>query len=234
MWGDPRMNISEKGIQFIKRFEGKFLRAYYCPAGVLTIGYGHTNLSGFPPKVYPGMVITEAQADEMLRKVLDKVYEAAVRKLVRVPLTQHQYDALVSFVYNVGESNFRKSGVLRAVNSKNYAAVPGLLMQWTKANGRVLKGLVNRRQQEGILWNSKSGPYTPPAPKPSPDMPQDVDNPDVKKGAFWRQIAVILGTVTSLFTGIEYKEILAVGVVGIAAYAVWVASGKPRFWRGEF
>jgi lysozyme len=228
------MRISDKGLSFIKRYEGRFLKAYYCPAGVLTIGYGHTNLSGVKPKVYPGMTITAEQADQILRDTLAAVYEPAVQRNVKVPLTQHQYDALVSFVYNVGEGNFKKSGVLRAVNSKNYAAVPGLLMQWTKANGKVLQGLVNRRRDEGILWNTKNGrPPVAPGPVPVP-MPQEVDNPDVHKGALWRQIGVILTTIAGVFAGVDYKAILALGVVGISAYAVWNAVGRPRFWRGEF
>jgi lysozyme len=240
------LNISARGLKLIKDFEGRFLKAYYCPAGVLTIGYGHTNLSGVPPKVVPGMTITADEAETMLRKTLAKVYEPAVRRNVHVPLTQYQYDAMVSFVYNVGEGNFKKSGVLKAINARQYDRVPGLLMQWTKAKGRVLQGLVNRRRAEGVLWGLPSVvlPYPKPTPTPTPEddvppssgpMPQEVEqDKETHWAAFWRQLTVILGTIGGAFATAEFKTVLAIGVVGIAAYAVWVATGKPKFWKGEF
>jgi hypothetical protein len=119
-------------------------------------------------------------------------------------------------------------------------------MQWTKGGGRVLKGLINRRRAEGVLWGLPSAvPFPKPKPQPDPEtddipptggpMPQDV-TPDKEThwAAFWRQLTVILGTIGGAFATAEFKTVLAIGVVGIAAYAVWVASGKPRFWKGEF
>jgi len=89
------MRTSPDGIKLIKDFEGERLSAYLCPAGIWTIGYGHTDAAG-PPKVVPGMVITKKEADEILRRDLLK-YEAAVDKAVIVPLAPNQFDALISF-----------------------------------------------------------------------------------------------------------------------------------------
>lgn len=140
------------GLALIKHYEGFFPKPYYCPAKVLTIGYGHTNLSGVPPKVKPGLVMTEAEASELLSGVLARVYEPAVRKYVKVDLNQNQFDALVSFTYNCGAGALERSSALRHVNAKNFRAVPAALALWNKGGGRVLLGLVRRRKSEGDLF----------------------------------------------------------------------------------
>jgi len=151
------MRTSSLGIALIKKFEGKFLTAYHGVAdrpGLLTIGYGHTDAAG-PPKVKAGMVLTEQQAEDILRSDLRSV-ELAVERLVKVPLKQNELDALVSFTYNVGEGALGRSTLLRRLNSGDYD-VANEFMKYTKANGvpRV-QGLVNRRKAEADLWNRKS------------------------------------------------------------------------------
>lgn len=239
------MKISARGINLIKRFEGRFLKAYYCPAGVLTIGYGHTNLSGVKPKVVPGMTISAADADRILVDTLAAVYEPAVRRNVKREINQHQYDALVSFVYNVGEGNFRKSSVLRAINSGNFNAVPSHLMKWTKGGGRVLKGLVNRRQAEGALWNTPVA-GSAPAPAPKPDPKEEVDIPPVENepmpqevseekesdvSAIWRQVSAGLAAVSAYVFDLKFLVLIG---AGIAVYAIWAQSGKPEFWKPSY
>ena len=108
------MNISQNGIDLIKHFEGCELKAYKCPAGVWTIGYGH--IKG----VQEGDVITEQQANEMLVEELHE-YENYINTLVNVPLNQNQYDALVSWVYNLGGGNLKSSTLLKVLNSGDYA-----------------------------------------------------------------------------------------------------------------
>jgi lysozyme len=139
------MKTSQKGIDLIKHFEGCELKAYKCPAGVWTIGYGH--IKG----VQEGDVITEQQADEMLVEELNE-YENYINTLVTVPLNQNQYDALVSWVYNLGSSNLNSSTLLKVLNSGDYAGVPEQIMRWNKAGGKVLEGLTRRRQAEADLF----------------------------------------------------------------------------------
>ena len=168
--------MGPKGLALLKRFEGWRASAYPDPGtggAPWTIGYGHTSMAG-PPKVTPGMTITKAEGEKILKRDLKK-YEDAVKRWVRVPLSQEQFDALTSFVYNVGEGNFKKSSVLKRVNQGRFDDVPARLMLWNKAGGRVLKGLTRRRSAEGELFASgertglREGTY---AAQVMPDAPR--------------------------------------------------------------
>jgi len=145
------MQMSQEGIDaLLKKFEGCKLKAYRCPANVCTIGYGHTSAAG-APAVADGMTITQKQADDILRRDLVK-YETAVFNMVKQPLTQHQFDVLVDFAYNAGVGNLQSSTLLKKVNAAQFDAVPAELMKWTKGGGKVLAGLVKRRQAESAWW----------------------------------------------------------------------------------
>lgn len=144
------MKTSEAGVDLIKQFEGCKLTAYKCPAGVWTIGYGHTTAAG-EPTVVEGMKITAVEATNILKRDL-KTFEAGVDAAVKVELVQNEFDALVSFAFNVGLGAFQKSTLLRKLNAGDYAAVPGELMKWTKAGGKELPGLVRRRRAEAGMW----------------------------------------------------------------------------------
>ena len=139
------MNIGQKGIELIKHFEGCELEAYKCPAGVWTIGYGH--IKG----VSEGMSITQEQAEQMLLDEL-KEYENYINELVVVDLSQNQFDALVSWVYNLGPANLKSSTLLEVLNSGDYAGVPAQIERWNKAGGKVLEGLIRRRLAESSLF----------------------------------------------------------------------------------
>ena len=139
------MKTGNKGIELIKHFEGCELEAYKCPAGVWTIGYGH--IKG----VKEGMTITESQAEEMLKSELNE-YEGYINNLVEVELNQNQFDAMVSWVYNLGGGNLKASTLLKVLNSGNYAGVPEQMLRWNKAGGKVLEGLTRRRQAEADLF----------------------------------------------------------------------------------
>jgi lysozyme len=148
------MKTSEDGINFIVGFEGKLklladgrYTAYKCPAGVWTIYAGCTE------GVHEGMIVTEDQGKLMLAHELKKA-EAAINRLVTVPLTQTQFDVLVSFTYNVGVSALQHSTLLRDVNKHDFAAVPAQLALWIHGGGKVLPGLVRRRKEEGVKWAS--------------------------------------------------------------------------------
>jgi len=172
------MKISKDGLNLIKEFEGVRLTAYKCPADVWTIGIGHTSAAG-APEVKPGMKITLQEAYDILNSDLGQ-YEDAINKLVKVPLTQNQFDAVVSFVYNVGVGAFQKSTLLKKLNDGQYNAVPGELMKWTKAGGKELPGLVRRRRAEAALWRGvdetssigDDARVEPDLPKPAKTMAQ--------------------------------------------------------------
>ena len=145
------MQMSPEGMNaLLKKFEGCKLTAYRCPANVCTIGYGHTTSAGAPP-VKDGMTITQQQADDILSRDLVK-FETAVHNMVHQPLNQHQFDVLVDFAYNAGIGNLQSSTLLKKVNAAKFDEVPAELMKWNKGGGKVLPGLVRRRQAESAWW----------------------------------------------------------------------------------
>lgn len=165
------MNLSDNGLDFIVSFEGLLKKlpdgryiAYRCPANVATIYAGCTE------GVTDGMIVTEEEGKAMFRRELAK-HEAAVRRLVTVDLTQNQFDALVSFSYNVGTGALHKSTLLRHLNKGDYARAASHFGDFKKAGGKVLKGLVRRRAAEAALFMDDDEPT---------DMVQKVDKPDVK------------------------------------------------------
>ena len=138
---------SQSGIELIKSHEGLRLNAYKCPAGVWTIGYGHT--SG----VAPGMKIIEANAENLLKEDLLR-FEIAVNRLVEVPLNQHQFDALVSFCFNVGIGAFENSTLLILLNKGRYEEAAYQFPRWVHGGGQKLPGLIRRRKEERGLFLS--------------------------------------------------------------------------------
>ena len=139
------MKISNNGLDLVKHFEGLVLKAYKCPAGVWTIGYGHTK------DVQPGDSWSEDHADHMLEVEMEE-YEKYINDLVTVELNQNQFDAMVSWVYNLGVGNLQSSTLLKVLNAGDYAGVPEQIMRWNKASGKVLEGLTRRRQAEADLF----------------------------------------------------------------------------------
>lgn len=140
------MEISQKGINLIKTFEGCRLEAYKCPAGVWTIGYGHTGAD-----VSQGRKITKDEAERLFRQDL-MIHCNNVSKLVKVPLTQNQFDALVSLEYNIGCGYFSNSTLLRLLNAKNYKGAAEQFAVWRLSGGKVSPGLVRRRKAEQELF----------------------------------------------------------------------------------
>lgn len=140
-----------KGIPIIKRFEGLKLKAYFCPAGLPTIGYGSTWYEN-GSKVKMGDVITIDRADKLLIFTVAE-FEKQVDTLVTSAINANQLGALTSFAFNVGIGNFRKSTLLRLVNANpSNPAIRTEFGKWTRANNQVLKGLVTRRQAEADLY----------------------------------------------------------------------------------
>jgi lysozyme len=145
--------VSNETIEHLKRWEGLRLAAYPDPGSrdgtPWTIGYGHTTDAHM--KVHRGLTITQAQAEAALRHDATEAAEA-IKRMVKVPLAENQLGALVSFVFNVGVGNFQSSTLLRKLNAGEYGAVPSELARWNKNDGKVMKGLTNRRAAEAGLW----------------------------------------------------------------------------------
>ena len=139
------MKTSRKGIDFIKRHEALRLNAYLDAVGVWTIGYGHTKTAK------KGMTITEAEAEKLLVDDL-KTAEEEINSH-NLPLKQHQFDALVSFVFNVGVGNFRRSTLLKRLKANpNDPDIANQFKRWVYGGGKVLPGLVRRRNEEVKLY----------------------------------------------------------------------------------
>ncbi|WP_114413912.1 lysozyme [Kosakonia sp. AG348] len=144
------MQISDKGIALIKQFEGLRLTAYQDGVGVWTIGYGWTQpVDG--KSIRAGMTIKEETAERLLRTGL-VCYEGDVSKLVKVKLTQGQFDALVSFAYNLGARALSTSTLLKKLNAGDYRGAADEFLRWNKAGGQVLTGLTRRREAERALF----------------------------------------------------------------------------------
>ncbi len=145
------MKTSDKGLALIKQFEGFSARPYLCPAGVPTIGYGATYYPDGRRVTMQDKPVSEADATAMLRSMLAS-YEAGVSRYVQVPLTQGQFDALVSFAYNLGLSALKGSTLLRLVNARDYAGAAAQFLRWNRAGGKVLPGLTRRREAERVMF----------------------------------------------------------------------------------
>ena len=141
------MKLSENGTKLIKKYEGCRLKAYKCPRGVWTIGYGHTN------NVRPDDVITQNEAEELFKQDV-KVFENAVNRLVKVKLNQNQFDALVSFTFNLGygDRGLGGSTLLRLLNNSDYIGASKQFSRWVYSGDRVLEGLIKRRNEEKELF----------------------------------------------------------------------------------
>jgi lysozyme len=150
-------SCSKNGVSLTESFEGVRLTAYQDQVGVWTIGYGHTG-----PGVCAGLTITQDQANELLAQ--DVATAASnVNRLVTIPLTQDEFDALVDFTFNVGTSNFASSTLLRDLNSSNFADAATQFERWDHAGGLVVAGLLRRRQAETTLFVAGMAPAQDPS-----------------------------------------------------------------------
>ena len=207
--------IGKGCINLVKGFEGYHKKlpngdctTYYCPAGVLTIGYGTTT------DIKEGDVWTPGQAVDALKRDLDTFAEQ-VSGLVKVELNQNQFDALVSFAYNVGAGALAKSTLLKKLNKGDFDGAVAQFKNWTRGGGKVLPGLVRRRAVEAELF------VTPPGPA-EPVMPQAVDAPTpvaaAVKGS--RTIFGLLGTLAG-FVAYVFNETIALLMAAAAQMDVF-------------
>ena len=150
-----RPNAAKIAAEVIKEFEGLSCKPYLCPANVPTIGYGSTMYTNGERVTMDDPEITEEQATEMLLDTIKSV-EKQVKNVLEVKLKPHQLAALISFTYNVGIGNFANSTLLAWINSNpDFARIPEQFRRWNKGGGRVLNGLVRRREAEVALWTGE-------------------------------------------------------------------------------
>lgn len=191
------MKVSASGRKAIAGHEGVRLNAYPDPATggePWTIGVGHTSAAG-APKVSKGMTITEAECDEILSRDL-ATFEKAVSRLVTVPLNQNQFDALVSFTFNVGAGNLGKSTLLKKLNAGDYRGAADQFAVWNKAAGKVMSGLTRRRAEERALFLKPAA--TGAAPVDAPKAPVAIEPPPAAAPGLW---ASIFSALASLWKG---------------------------------
>jgi lysozyme len=214
------MKTSDKGIALIKSHEGMRLNAYLCPGKKWTIGYGHTSAAG-EPTVRQGMKITRQEAETILQRDL-AMFEARVNRLVKVPLTQSQFDALVSFDFNTGK--LHSSTLLKRLNAGKHAEVPRQLMRWTQGDGKELPGLVRRRRDEAELWRSldpaATGGVADFAEVDEPKPPKPIRESKTANAAL---LAGAVGAIAPVNEVIKATRETADGVSGLMAAGPWIA-----------
>ncbi len=142
------MKVSQTGLDLIKHFEGLRLTAYLCPARVWTIGYGTTGVA----EARPGVTITKERAEQLLAEDVSKFGRQVWELTKDVVVSQHQFDALVAFAYNVGIGAFKTSTMLKKLRQKDYTGTASEFLRWTKSKGKELPGLVKRRRAESLLF----------------------------------------------------------------------------------
>jgi lysozyme len=231
-------SVSQEGIDLVKRFEGLhklkddgMVHAYRCPAGKWTCGYGATK------GVRSGVKWTVKAAEQRLIDDLEE-HGKIVKKYVNVPLTQSQYDAITSFVFNLGAGNFKSSTLLKKLNMGDYDAVPEQIMRWNKArvDGQLtpLRGLTRRRAAEAAIFSKdaqlpsdEGGPTMPQ--KPTAEATKSLAKSKTMAGVGLAGAATGLNEVAGQLQGlVAYADslktiflICAIGGIALAAYARW-------------
>ena len=213
------MDVDDAALELIRRFEGLRLDAYRCPAGVWTIGYGHTSAAG-PPPVRAGQRITRHEAERLLRADAARVAQA-IRPMIARDLSRAQFAALVSFAFNVGPQAFRRSSVLKAVNAGDFERVPRRLALWVKADGRTLSGLIRRRAAEAAVFAGDTGGE---AGRAEPARGKTMR----RSTTVWAAIASALIATGSAVASAAPRAVAVALVVAAIAAAAWIVIERRR------
>ena len=222
------MRINKAGIDLIKEFEGLRLEAYKCPAGVWTIGYGTTGRAGVGIKPAAGMVITQAEAEWYLEQAVAK-FAAGVEAVITAPVDENEFASMTSLAYNIGLSGFRKSSALRHFNAGDKAKAAAAIKLWNKAGGKVLTGLVRRREAEVEL-------FWAPVPVESAEPPQgrtSAAQSRTVQSSVVQGATAVGGSVAALNSLDGAAQIIAlVGCFVIGALALFILRERLRKWAG--
>lgn len=187
------MNVNSATLALIKEFEGCKLTAYKDAVGIWTIGHGTTAAAGLGITPKAGMTISQDEADRLLLAGLDK-FGASIRPAITAPINENEWGAFLSLAYNIGPSAFKKSSALRKFNAGDKAGAASAIMLWNKAGGKVLKGLVRRREAERALFLS----HVAEPPKSEHVAPVVSAKPQKSNTSL---LALILRALAALFGG---------------------------------
>ena len=215
--------LNQASLDLIKRWEGCKLKAYKCSAGVWTVGYGLTTSAGFID-VGPDTTITQAEADWYLEKTIEK-FLAEIKPAITAPINENELGAFTSLAYNIGPTAFRKSSALRHFNAGNKDRVPTSIRMWRKAGGKVVKGLVNRREAEVDLF------LTPvPISKPAPVRTSAAQSKTVQASVV--QGASAIGGAVAAFQALNgTAQIIAMaGCVLVVLTAMFILRERLKAW----
>jgi len=150
------MKINQATVELVKEFEGFSAKAYKCPAGIWTIGYGTTAAAGVGITPKEGMTISKSDAEGYLHAALEK-FASQIEDAITAPINENEFGAFVSLAYNIGPGAFKKSSALSAFNAGDKAKSAKAILLWNKAGGKVLKGLTRRREAERKLFLTPVG-----------------------------------------------------------------------------
>ena len=220
--------INQATVDLVKEFEGCKLKAYKCPAGVWTIGYGTTARAGVGIEPAAGMEITEAEAEYYLQKSLEK-FSTEIAGAITKPINENEFGAFVSLAYNIGSGAFKRSSALRHFNAGDKAKAANALLLWNKAGGKVLAGLVRRREAERKLFLSPVS-VDAPAADIKPDRKSLSQSTTVQASAV--QIASGAGAGISAFGMLDgTAQTVAMIVAGvIIVSAIWIMRERIKHW----
>jgi len=219
------MNINKATIDLVKEFEGCKLTAYRDPIGVWTIGYGTTARAGLGIIPTGGMTITQAEADQLLADGLNK-FADQIRPMINAGLNDNQFGACVSLAYNIGAHAFSTSSALKHINAGDYDKAANAILLWNKAGGKVLKGLVRRREAERKLFLT---PVFEQAPA-FDERISPVQSTTMQASAL--QIASGAGAgIAALGSLSGTAQVVALGFAGIVVLAgLWIMRERLRHW----
>jgi lysozyme len=219
--------VNAETVRLIKQWEGFRAEAYLCTGNKWTIGYGHTATAmGYRDR---GERITQDQAEILLTQDLAWA-EAAIAGLVKVPLTDNQFGALVSWVFNIGETAARRSTLVRKLNAGDYDAVPAELVKWNRSSGQVTAGLVNRRAAEAGLWargaHVAGREVVADSAEPTSLVAAAQTNTGI--GASFPTLAAMASSVLAAMQGLDWRIVMAMVFASLLAYfgTLWWRSRK--------
>lgn len=222
------MRINQATIDLVKEFEGLKLEAYLDPVGVVTIGYGYTNRAGFGPGVAMGDVWTKEQAEEMLAEGLFR-FANEIRPLFKRDATPNQFGAMLSLAYNIGTGAFSKSTALKRFNAGDIDGAADALTWFNKAGGKVLRGLVRRREAERALFLSDvpsridRGSAVRPDDEKKPATSSTLVSTVVAGGSGIGGVATAIGQLEGV------TQMIVLGFAGVALLAlIWIARERIK------
>ena len=227
------MKLTQRAVDLVKEFEGMRLKAYLDPVGVLTIGYGYTNRAGYGPGVKTGDVWTEEQAEAMLEQGLE-MFADKIRPYIHAPITDNQFGAFVSLAYNIGWQSFIKSTALRRFNNGDIEGAAAAMLWWNKAGGRVLRGLVRRRQAEVDLFMSepRAAHSSGASIKPDPERSSAIKSTTLQATAG----AAVSGAGSAAYAigqlDSTAQTVVIVGAVVAGLCLAWIMRERLRKWAG--